>query len=117
MCGGSPFLSLPKIGGIQGLVEGFLDLWWGGTKCNAILIAHIERETSPMTGMQHLALSTIGQKLAPKLLKKPDEIILSRRERGRYYWDTSDDDYALKQRRLPIRPDLEPDYSQIFLTR
>jgi hypothetical protein len=117
MCGGSPFLSLPKIGGIQGLVEGFLDQWWGNTACNAILIAHIERETSPMTGMQYLALSTIGQKLAPKILKKPDEIILARRERGRYYWDTSDDDYALKQRRLPARPDLPPDFSQIFSPR
>jgi hypothetical protein len=114
ICGGSPFLSLPKIGGIQGLLEGFFDLWWGGTLCTAILLAHLERETDPLTGQSRLALSTIGQKLAPRLTKKPDEVITARRTSRGYVWDTAEDDMELKTRRLPRSPNLPPDFSQLF---
>lgn len=113
-CGASPFLSLPKIGGIQGLIEAFLDLFWGNTRCTAILTAHIEREISPLTGMSQLALSTIGQKLAPKLTKKPDEGLLAQREGRRYTWSNIEPQMELKRRRLPASAELPPDFSLLF---
>ncbi len=112
--GSRPFISLPEIGGIQALIEGFMDLVWGGTKCTAILLAHIEREISPLTGMSTLTTRTIGNKLAPKLAAKPDEIIVAECVDGKYTWNTEEAGRGLKRRRLPLSTSLTPDFAQLF---
>lgn len=112
--GSRPFLSLPEYGGIQSQIEGFMDLAWSGTRCTSILLAHIEREVSPLTGMSTLTTSTIGQKLAPKLAKKPDEIIVTECVDGKYVWNTEEAGRGLKRRRLPLSTSLVPDFSQLF---
>jgi hypothetical protein len=112
--GSRPFLSLPEYGGIQGLIEGFMDLAWSGTKCTSILLAHIEREVSPLTGLSTLTTLTLGQKLAPKLAKKPDEIIVSDFLEDKYVWNTAELGRGLKRRRLPLSTSLTPDFSQLF---
>lgn len=112
--GSRPFLSLPEYGGIQAQIEGFMDLAWSGTRCTSVLLAHIEREVSPLTGMSTLTTSTIGQKLAPKLAKKPDEIIVSELVDGKYVWNTEELGRGLKRRRLPLSVSLSPDFSQLF---
>ncbi len=108
------YLSWPEVGGVQGLIEGFMDLVWGGTKCTAILLAHIEREVSPLTGLSTLATSTIGNKLAPKLAKKPDEIIVTECVEGKFVWNTEEAGRGLKRRRLPLSTSLAPDFAQLF---
>jgi hypothetical protein len=112
--GSRPFLSLPEYGGIQAQIEGFMDLAWSGTTCTCILLAHIEREVSPLTGLSTLTTSTIGQKLAPKLAKKPDEIIIAEQVDGRFVWNTEELGRGLKRRRLPLSTSLPPDFSQLF---
>jgi hypothetical protein len=112
--GSRPFLSLPEIGGIQQQIEGFMDLAWGGTRCTSVLLAHIERETSPLTGLSTLTTATIGQKLAPKLARKPDEIIVAECIDGKYVWNTEEAGRGLKRRRLPLSASLAPDFSQLF---
>lgn len=116
VCGSSPFLSLPKIGQIQDLIEAWMDIEWGGTKCHSILLGHLEREVSPLTGVPIVTLSTIGQKLAPKLLMKPDEVITTYiNDKGKYLWDTTQENgQPKKHRRLPESANLAPDFSQLF---
>lgn len=116
ICGSSPFLSLPKIGGIQGLIWDWLKQFWGRLTCNTVVMAHIEREIDPLTGMSSIRTSTIGQALTPRIIKLADEVVLARYERGRYLWDTSTDDEQLqtKVRRLPRSPNLTPDFTQLF---
>jgi hypothetical protein len=112
--GSRPFLSLPEIGGIQQQIEGFMDLAWGGTRCTSVLLAHIERETSPLTGLSTLTTATIGQKLAPKLARKPDEIIVAECIDDKYIWNTEEAGRGLKHRRLPLSSSLAPDFAQLF---
>jgi hypothetical protein len=113
MVGGKPIRSLPEYGAAMEFVEAFMRLFWGNTRCSAILLSHIDREISPLTGLSIITVHTIGQKLAPKLAKIPDEIILATHDKGRYTWTVEEEGYALKHRRLSPGT-LPPDFSQIF---
>jgi hypothetical protein len=87
--GGKPILSRPEYNPIMNMIENFCMLFWGKTACWAIITAHIDREVSPLTGQTSITAHTIGQKLAPRLVKMPDEIILSEvDDRGRVTWST-----------------------------
>lgn len=114
LVGAKPIRSLPEIGTIMDFIEGFMRLFWGNTKCTAILLAHIDREISPLTGQSVITAHTIGQKLAPRLTKMPDEVIVAQREGGTYTWSTQAHGIELKRRRLPLADDLAPDFTQLF---
>lgn len=116
VAGGKPIKSLPEYGNAMDFVEAFYNLFWGATKCSAITLAHVDRETNPVTGMSNLTLHTIGQKLAPRLVKIPDEIILQQHDpvRHTYSWSTIADGITLKRRRLPESASLPPTFAQIF---
>jgi hypothetical protein len=111
--GGKPIRSLPEYGAAMEFIESFMRLFWGNTQCSAILLAHIDREISPLTGLSTLTTHTIGQKLAPKLAKLPDEVILAQHERGHYTWTVEQEGHELKHRRLKTGT-LTPDFRQLF---
>lgn len=114
--GGRPLITNPEIGTIHNTIETFMDLWWGSTSCSAILIGHIEREINPLTGASYIALSTLGNKLSPKLEKKPDDIILAVKDNaGKFWWDTAEKGMSLKGRHLPLANNLPADFTQIFV--
>lgn len=116
LVGGKPIRSLPEIGTIMDFIEAFFDLFWGNTACSAICLAHVDREISPLTGISTITVHTIGQKLAPRLVKKPDEVITSHYSDGRYFWSTEGGpNEVMKRRRLPVSDNLPADFSQIFL--
>jgi hypothetical protein len=101
---------------IQGFIEGFLENFWSGTKCSAILIAHTDRRENELTGISEITINTAGPALVRKLVIKPDEIITTERgERGHYQWNTlSTGNTVNKHRRLPESATLAPDFRQIF---
>lgn len=110
-----PILSRPEYNPVMGAIEGFLQLFWGGTKCNAVLLAHVDREVNPVTGISGITMSTIGQKLAPRIAKMPDEIITSDRDdSGRFVWRTEVTGTITKVRKLPRANLLQPDFTQLF---
>lgn len=112
--GGKPIRSQAEYGNSMDFIEAFLSLWWGATGCNTVLLAHRDREVSPLTGLSTITLDTWGQKLAPKLVKVPDEIVMTKFEDGKYLWSTIEDGVILKRRSLPLSPKLEPDFRLIF---
>lgn len=110
--GGKPILSRPEYNPVMNMIENVLMLLWGKTKCWAIVTAHIDREVSPITGQTSVTAHTIGQKLAPRIVKMPDEVILSEvDERGRITWSTVTPGTITKRRRLPRASGLEPSFS------
>lgn len=111
--GGKPIRTLPEYGAAMEFIESFMRLFWGNTRCSAILLAHIDREISPLTGLSTITTHTIGQKLAPKLAKMPDEVILAQHINSQYTWTTELEGYELKHRRLPPSI-LAPDFTQLF---
>jgi hypothetical protein len=109
--GGKPILSRPEYNPVMNMIENFLMLFWGKTKCWAILTAHIDRELAPLTGATSITAHTIGQKLAPRIVKMPDEIILSEvDERGTVSWSTVTPGTITKRRRLPRATGMEPTF-------
>ena len=114
MVGLKPVLSQRDYNPVMGAVENFFDLWWGSTKCNTLLLSHVDREVSPITGLSLITIHTIGQKLAPRLLKKPDEIITATYDEGTYKWHTELPGTICKTRRMPRGVDLAPDFTQLF---
>lgn len=109
-----PILSRPDYNPVMGAVENFLELWWGATKCNTVLLSHVDREVSPHTGLSSITIHTIGQKLAPRLVKKPDEIITATYDEGQYRWHTELPGTITKCRRMPRGIDFAPDFTQLF---
>lgn len=82
-----------------------------------ILNAHIEKEVNELTGVSQIMASTIGRKLAPKIPRFFSEVVLAKRTmadgKGIFTWSTVDSTADLKNRSLPISPNLQQDYAPI----
>jgi hypothetical protein len=108
-----PILSQPEYNPIIQAIETFLNMFWGGMDCSAILLSHISREPDEITGGSRIYASTIGNKMASERMPNmPDEIILSSvSDRGEFTWATVVPGMALKTRKMPRGSDLRPDFS------
>lgn len=112
--GPKPFLPLESYQAVQALIKNFV------TQCASIdasyiLIAHWDREVNEVTREKTVTIDTLGQKLAPKLLKLFDEIALTQHEAGKkFWWSTVEHGVELKARRLPYSDHIEPDFQQLF---
>ena len=95
-------------------LERFLITLVTNTRCHFVLTGHIERETDEITGGVQLMASTLGRKLAPRLPRFFDEVILCKREGTKFFWSTSAMNVDLKARRLPIADSLPPTFTQII---
>lgn len=85
-------------------------------KMHFILLAHIEREKDELTGGTKIMTSALGQKLAPKLIPKFSDVILSRRVAAEWSWSTADSQTDLKTRNLPVSDKISPSFANILST-
>jgi hypothetical protein len=108
-------LTWPDIDAAGGHIEGHIDKNVS-LNCTYVLLAHWDKEIDKVQGGTTITFDTIGNKLAPRLLKPFDEIILAERESDptRYTWNLARKDVEQKTRRLSYRSGLQPDFSQIF---
>lgn len=111
--GPKPALTWPDIDAAGHNIEDYIDKCVS-LKCTYVLIAHWDREPDKIEGGTTIMLDTIGNKLAPRLIKVFDEIVLAKRANNKYSWDMADDKVEQKARRLEYKSGLEPDFSQIF---
>lgn len=112
--GSKPITTQPEWGAAMDLIENLMWKLTGDTKCTFVLLSHSEREPNLVTGGSVITVSTLGQKLAPKIPKLFDEVILTRHEGTKFYWSTDDTSVDLKARRLPYSDSLAPDFGQLF---
>lgn len=82
-------------------------------KCHYVQIAHVEREMDPTFGGTKIMLSTLGNKLAPKIPQLFSDVILAVRQGDKWTWDTANPQADLKTRNLAYRSDLPPDFRLI----
>lgn len=114
--GARPIIGRDDYQPIQGWIELFLERMWSSTKCTAVLLAHVDRRENDINSINQVTIDTAGPALVRKLVRKPDEIITTERdERGNFVWNTAYNvGTVMKHRILPERPDLAPDFSQLF---
>lgn len=81
------------------------------TKCHFILTAHVERELNEVTGEVQIMASTLGRKLAPRLPRFFDEVILAVRAGKEFSWSTIAPNVDLKTRQMPLADRLPPTFA------
>ena len=84
------------------------------TQCHFIMTAHAERETDELTGGTTIMPSTLGRKLAPKIPRYYDDVILCERKGTNFTWSTAANNVDLKARNLPIATNQEPSFVPII---
>ena len=112
--GGKPVRSMPDWGLAQQQVETLLGKLCNNMRCHFVLLAHVEREKDEVLGGIKLMVSTLGQKLAPKLPAMFSDVILSVREGDKWKWDTANPMADLKTRNLPVSQNIVPTFKTIM---
>ncbi len=112
--GGKPVRSMPDWGLAQQQVETLLGKLCNNTRAHFILLAHVEREKDEVLGGIKLMVSTLGQKLAPKIPAMFSDVILCVREGAKWKWDTANPMADLKTRNLAVSQDLLPSFKPII---
>lgn len=83
-------------------------------QCHFILNAHLEREQDEVSGGIKLMASTLGKKLAPKLPKDFDEVLVSERRTDKWFWSTIAMNTDTKARLLPLSDTIPQDYAGLI---
>jgi hypothetical protein len=112
--GGKPVRSMPDWGLAQQQVETLLSKLCNNTRCHFILLAHVEREKDEILGGVKLMVSTLGNKLAPKIPAMFSDVILTVREGDKWKWDTANPMADLKTRNLAVSQNLPPTFKPII---
>ena len=87
------------------------------TKCYFVLTAHVEREVDEVTGGTSLMASTLGRKLAPRIPRFFDDVVMCQREGSTFTWSTTAMNADLKARNLKWEAKLAPSFAQIVERR
>lgn len=112
--GSKPVKSMADWGISMDNLERLINKLCADTRCHFILTAHLERETNEITGGVQLMASTLGKKLAPRLPRFFDDVVMCQREGAQFSWSTAATNVDLKSRNLPIAEKLAPNFSLIF---
>jgi hypothetical protein len=86
-------------------------------QCFFTVTGHIEKEPDELTGVNRVAVSTLGRKLAPKIPRFFSEVIRARKDPAKnppYRWATLDSESDLKNRALASAADLPADFTPII---
>lgn len=94
-------------------IETYIDKFTNDMPCMGVMLAHIDREPDPVSGSINNMVSTLGQKLAPKVPRPFSDVILAVREVDKFRWSTVENDYNLKTRNFPFKKDLPPSFAPV----
>jgi hypothetical protein len=83
-------------------------------KCMFTMIAHVERESSELTGLSSITVSTLGAKLAPKLPPLFTNVVYAKRIATDFLWSTADTGVDTKNGDLPLSDHLAPSFLPII---
>lgn len=112
--GGKAMKSQPDWGIAQNQVETLIVMLCEEVSCHFVLLAHVEREVDQISGGVKLMISTLGQKLAPKLPSLFTDIILTVRDGTNWYWDTVNPQADTKTRSLPMTSKNPQNFKAIY---
>lgn len=112
--GGKPVKNQSDWGIAQDQVEKLTRMWAEDCACHFVMLAHVERETDAVLGGVKISLSTLGNKLAPKLVPMFSDVILTVREGAKFTWDTGSAMADVKTRNLPIAAQQPADFRAII---
>lgn len=108
--GAKPVKAMGDWGVAMDNLERFINMMTNNTQCHFIMTAHLEREHDEITGAVHLMPSTLGKKLAPRIPRNFDDVILCNNKEGTFSWATMGLNVELKWRNLEGSRELPPSF-------
>lgn len=105
-----PTRSMPDWMVAQNNLISFINKICTDTYCHFILTGHLEREQDEISGGITLMASTLGKKLAPKLPRYFDEVVMTKHVAEKFLWSTHESNADLKSRVLPISNNIQPSF-------
>ena len=112
--GSKPIITQPEWGAAMNTLLRLVRKLCYDNKCTFILNAHLAREKDELTGGERKTVSTLGNKLAPEIIKPFDEIISTNRTVDKFTWSNIDIQTDLKTRVLEWRDDYTPTFKHFF---
>ena len=112
--GAKPVKALADWGVAIDNLERFINMMTMNTTCHFIMTSHLEREHDEITGAVHLMASTLGRKLAPKLPRFFDDVVLCINKEGSFSWATISSNVDLKWRNLSASKELQPSFKPLI---
>lgn len=82
--------------------------------CHVVIVCHPSRERDEVTSQSLITVSTIGNKLAPKLPQLCTDVIHTKRVESKFYWSTTTPNMTLKARNLPWADNMAPSFAPII---
>jgi hypothetical protein len=114
VAGSKPMKAPNDYGVSQDMLENLIEKLTQHVKCHVVITGHLSREKDEQTGGTSMMVSTIGQKLAPKLPKLFSDVIHSVRYEKDFFWSTITPNTILKARNLPWSDKLSPSFVPII---
>lgn len=108
--GGKPGTHEGEWGMAMGQIEKICNALCLALPTNFVLMSHIEREQSAIDLTPRLMASTLGKKLAPKLPRYFDEVVVTFREGTNWYWSTTYPNADCKSRVLGYKDKMAPSF-------
>ena len=108
--GAKPVKAMGDWGVAMDNLERFINAMTNNTQCHFVMTAHLEREHDEVTGAVHLMASTLGKKLAPKIPRFFDDVVLCKQKEGVFSWATLGLNVDLKWRNLGAGKELPPSF-------
>lgn len=86
----------------------------GQLRSLVVFTAHVDREANEVTGQTTISPSAVGAKMGPRLGRLFGDVVLSRRTKNIFTWDTIAEQTDTKFRLLPAKADLTPSFWPIL---
>lgn len=85
-------------------------------RCHVVIVCHPSRERDEVTSQSIVTISTIGNKLGPKLPQLCTDVIHTKRMESKFVWSTTTPNMTLKARNLPWADNMPPSFKPIVET-
>jgi len=112
--GAKPVKNQGDWGIAMGNLENFINKMTSDTQCHFVMTAHLEREKDEITGGIKLMVSSLGQKLPPKIPRFFDDVVLCQNLEGQFSWATVSSMVDLKYRNLGPGKELPPTFKLVI---
>ena len=84
------------------------------SECVFVMTAHLDRLIDEVNGGMIIQVKALGNKNAPEIPKNFSDVILCKREKGKFRWATEARGCDLKARNVPWSDDLEPSFKPLL---
>lgn len=109
-------VSLPQYGAAMKTQLNFVNKLTLDTNCIFVMTAHLERIIDEVNGGMTIQVNALGKKNAPEIPKNFSDVILCKRDKGKFIWATESPGADLKARNVPWAAEITPSFVPLIQT-